>query len=908
MKKLILFLSVIWTVSAFGQATIGFHRVNQLLQRGTSGTYAQIVPRGTVQVTSTATGLLATIYRDPLLTSQITSGSVTSDANGNYDYYIPLNYCVDEAVSSPGQGSYTTKNICVNGGGTGVVGSGAAGQIPYYAANGTTVSPTSALPNGITATTQTTGDNTTKVATDAFANAAASTAATNQFSSPPVLGSTTPNVVNGTNGNFSGTVAANNYAGGVQPQNYYALNATLSKIGQMFTYSGSAPSQLTIVTAGDSTADFHNIFVRCALSIKFGLAGFDFGGAMTGSADNYGQPCASGGQTENSHTGAVTTESGDFARSPSGQIYNIASGASITFGSGGSSAYGNLLKVYWLCEPTTSTGAPGTITIQSYNSVAGTVTEFTGSAYCSTPTGEVFVVNKTTPASYTLTILASSGAVDIYGIGAIDTTHSGIVVATTAMGGISLPDSVSTPSTIINPWYASVAPDLVLFEMKNNGVSDSSCNQATTAAPTALQPYSYWWSQFASEWRAANVLDDLEFTASYPVGTANDPYGCIAMHNQAVQQWMQANASWYTGQGGTLYIDNYYGATNATMQAYDWIDTSVHATPLGQLAQSQDVWRQFGAGQWWAGDRGEDTANSNVQTNNLWLGSSDPRTNLFGLCTPGPCLTGGYASLHAYDNSSSQMFIDLSNQLSFWNAGHTTPVFCINTLTSGVFPTGCSFEINPTLFALIGISPTISSATSGAGATIQSTLATNGGTASLNLKAGATNSNSNINFYMAATQYWSAGNNSNTAWSLKDSVSGNTVVSIPSNTAPANALTFTAAGPALGGTGPTAPTQASTDSSTKIATTAFVAAQLPLTGTTSSIGGSALAVGACTSGTVSITGATTSMAVVATPATYPGDDMEWKPYVSSAGVVTVKVCADVAGTPTASMYNVRVIQ
>ena len=116
MKKLILFLSIIWTVSAFGQATVGFHRVNQLLQRGTSGTYAQIVPRGTVQVTSTATGLLATIYRDPLLTSQITSGSVTSDANGNYDYYVPLNYCVDETVSSPGAGSYTTTNICGNTG------------------------------------------------------------------------------------------------------------------------------------------------------------------------------------------------------------------------------------------------------------------------------------------------------------------------------------------------------------------------------------------------------------------------------------------------------------------------------------------------------------------------------------------------------------------------------------------------------------------------------------------------------------------------------------------------------------------------------------------------------------------------------------------------------------------------
>ncbi|MFM0243773.1 hypothetical protein [Paraburkholderia sediminicola] len=81
-----------------------------------------------------------------------------------------------------------------------------------------------------------------------------------------------------------------------------------------------------------------------------------------------------------------------------------------------------------------------------------------------------------------------------------------------------------------------------------------------------------------------------------------------------------------------------------------------------------------------------------------------------------------------------------------------------------------------------------------------------------------------------------------------------------------------------------------------------------LTGTTSSIGGSALAAGACSTGTVSVAGATTSMGVVATPATYPGAPYYWNGYVSSAGTVTVSVCAAVAGTPTASAYNVRVIQ
>lgn len=79
------------------------------------------------------------------------------------------------------------------------------------------------------------------------------------------------------------------------------------------------------------------------------------------------------------------------------------------------------------------------------------------------------------------------------------------------------------------------------------------------------------------------------------------------------------------------------------------------------------------------------------------------------------------------------------------------------------------------------------------------------------------------------------------------------------------------------------------------------------TGTTGSIGGSLLAAGACSSGTVSVTSSTTAMAVAATPVTYPGDGNYWVGYVSTAGTVTVKVCAAVAGTPGASTYNVRVL-
>jgi hypothetical protein len=93
--------------------------------------------------------------------------------------------------------------------------------------------------------------------------------------------------------------------------------------------------------------------------------------------------------------------------------------------------------------------------------------------------------------------------------------------------------------------------------------------------------------------------------------------------------------------------------------------------------------------------------------------------------------------------------------------------------------------------------------------------------------------------------------------------------------------------------------------------TSFVAGGITvypsLAATTSSIGG-AVTVGTCDSGTVAVTGSTTSMTVSVSPNTYPGDGYTWYGYVSTNGTVTVKVCGLIVGTPTSSTYNVRVIQ
>lgn len=87
-----------------------------------------------------------------------------------------------------------------------------------------------------------------------------------------------------------------------------------------------------------------------------------------------------------------------------------------------------------------------------------------------------------------------------------------------------------------------------------------------------------------------------------------------------------------------------------------------------------------------------------------------------------------------------------------------------------------------------------------------------------------------------------------------------------------------------------------------------------LSGTTGSIGGGLLVAGACATGTVAVTGSTTSMTVTVSPAA--GVDptnggvlgVSWDGRVSANGTVTVSVCTPIAGTPTAATYNVRVIQ
>lgn len=115
----------------FGQ-TQGAHRLGQVLVKGNNiaanvGPYANIK----VCVVNTSCNQLATIYADPSLTVPM-ANPVIADGNGNYNYYVSSG-CVDEQISTPGQGSIPVHNVCpfngINGGGGGAPPEGSANEI-----------------------------------------------------------------------------------------------------------------------------------------------------------------------------------------------------------------------------------------------------------------------------------------------------------------------------------------------------------------------------------------------------------------------------------------------------------------------------------------------------------------------------------------------------------------------------------------------------------------------------------------------------------------------------------------------------------------------------------------------------------------------------------------------------------
>jgi hypothetical protein len=78
--------------------------------------------------------------------------------------------------------------------------------------------------------------------------------------------------------------------------------------------------------------------------------------------------------------------------------------------------------------------------------------------------------------------------------------------------------------------------------------------------------------------------------------------------------------------------------------------------------------------------------------------------------------------------------------------------------------------------------------------------------------------------------------------------------------------------------------------------------------TSAAMGGSALTAGQCVTANISVPTASLGQTVLVSPnGIYPGDGFTWSGWVSGANIVQVKLCALVAGTPTAAFYSARIL-
>lgn len=83
----------------------------------------------------------------------------------------------------------------------------------------------------------------------------------------------------------------------------------------------------------------------------------------------------------------------------------------------------------------------------------------------------------------------------------------------------------------------------------------------------------------------------------------------------------------------------------------------------------------------------------------------------------------------------------------------------------------------------------------------------------------------------------------------------------------------------------------------------------PIILTTTSLGGSALAAGACSSTTITQSGVGGTTQVLMTPSSGgPGNGFYWQAWGSASNTITAQVCAVVAGTPLAQTYTLKVYE
>jgi hypothetical protein len=220
------------------------------------------------------------------------------------------------------------------------------------------------------------------------------------------------------------------------------------------TINGGTAARVRWLCLGDSYAQ--KLFAP-ASTVLYPMLGGDAGAFFSGSVN---------GTTINGTTGTVTAQTAAFDAWPSGLVDSFATGATRTYGRGGSTTMCDTIKVYYVKEP-----SAGTFKLQVDGADAAGFTNVSASGTL----GQLGIATVSVArAAHNLTIVNLTGTVRIIGVGFEDSTVSGLVVINVAQGGIPMggqSNSMTGQAAALanfQAFLADLTPDVMITENKEN--------------------------------------------------------------------------------------------------------------------------------------------------------------------------------------------------------------------------------------------------------------------------------------------------------------------------------------------------------------------------------------------------------------------------------------------------------
>lgn len=301
----------------------------------------------------------------------------------------------------------------------------------------------------------------------------------------------------------------------------------------------------SFLLVGDSVMEGKLAAVKDILIEKFGSIQSDASWNIAGAA-----------------AGGAALVTNAFTFWPTGEYYTIPAAGSVTYAlSGVVQVLSNQAKLYYLKE-----AGAGTFKIQG---------SFNGGAYADV-TGTINAANASTiSAVESVTLPYGLNSIRVVGVSGtvktlpicryVRTGKAGAQVASIHKGGIDMSHFASTPAAILDPIVEDMAPDVILFEVKDTSAI------LTANLATALE----------------RVAGGLAYTPDVIlIGTNNIPSGLgpdpadVSVQNAIMRQWAVDNNQTYL-DFQTLFGETVAEAVAAGLQP----DANVHPSALGYGAQ-----------------------------------------------------------------------------------------------------------------------------------------------------------------------------------------------------------------------------------------------------------------------------------------------------------------------------------